>query len=181
MTIACLSPSAALSDADLHTLLSSVPERCIVLMEDVDCLFLPDSKTVLHPEQPPTEGERAPVKRSITLSGLLNAIDGIQASEGRVLIMTTNYKDRLPPSLTRPGRVDQGMLLENACSSQAHAMFQHFYHDTPGSFALAERFATIAGTGDTSMAAIQGHFLRHNTAEAAVEKASEELSTSKDN
>lgn len=30
----------------------------------------------------------------VTLSGLLNALDGVVSSEGRILFMTTNYIDR---------------------------------------------------------------------------------------
>ncbi len=42
----------------------------------------------------------------LTLSGLLNAIDGVTSTEGRILFMTTNYEERLDPALIRPGRVD---------------------------------------------------------------------------
>ena len=42
----------------------------------------------------------------LTLSGLLNAIDGVTSSEGRIVFMTTNYVDKLDPALIRPGRVD---------------------------------------------------------------------------
>lgn len=42
----------------------------------------------------------------VTLSGLLNAIDGTSSPEGHVLIMTTNFPEALDEVLTRPGRVD---------------------------------------------------------------------------
>ena len=42
----------------------------------------------------------------LTFSGLLNAIDGVTSTEGRIVFMTTNYVDRLDPALIRPGRVD---------------------------------------------------------------------------
>ena len=45
-------------------------------------------------------------KKSITLSGLLNVIDGIETNYGRVLVLTTNRKDSLDPALVRPGRCD---------------------------------------------------------------------------
>ena len=40
---------------------------------------------------------------TITFSGLLNAIDGVAAQEGRLLCLTTNRVDRLDPALIRPG------------------------------------------------------------------------------
>ena len=42
----------------------------------------------------------------MTLSGLLNAIDGVTSTEGRIMFMTTNYEERLDPALKRPGRID---------------------------------------------------------------------------
>jgi len=39
----------------------------------------------------------------VSLSGLLNAIDGIASAEGRLLFCTTNYLDRIDPALARPG------------------------------------------------------------------------------
>ena len=42
----------------------------------------------------------------LTFSGLLNAIDGVTSTEGRIVFMTTNYRDRLDSALIRPGRVD---------------------------------------------------------------------------
>jgi len=42
----------------------------------------------------------------ITFSGLLNALDGVAAQEGKVLVMTTNHVERLDPALVRPGRID---------------------------------------------------------------------------
>ncbi len=43
---------------------------------------------------------------ALTFSGFLNAIDGVRSQEGRIIIMTTNYKEKLDPALLRPGRVD---------------------------------------------------------------------------
>jgi len=39
----------------------------------------------------------------LTFSGLLNAIDGVTSTEGRILFMTTNHEQRLDPALIRPG------------------------------------------------------------------------------
>ena len=44
----------------------------------------------------------------VTLSGLLNFIDGLWSSCGdeRIIVFTTNHKDKLDPALLRPGRMD---------------------------------------------------------------------------
>ncbi len=40
------------------------------------------------------------------ISGILNALDGISISHGRVVIMTTNHIEKLDAALLRPGRID---------------------------------------------------------------------------
>lgn len=44
----------------------------------------------------------------VTLSGLLNFIDGLWSSCGdeRIVVLTTNHVERLDPALLRPGRMD---------------------------------------------------------------------------
>lgn len=44
----------------------------------------------------------------MTLSGLLNFIDGLWSSCGdeRIVIFTTNHREKLDPALLRPGRMD---------------------------------------------------------------------------
>lgn len=44
--------------------------------------------------------------QEVTLSFLLNLIDGVLETPGRILIMTTNHADRLDRALIRPGRID---------------------------------------------------------------------------
>jgi mitochondrial chaperone BCS1 len=44
----------------------------------------------------------------VTLSGLLNFVDGLWSAGGeeRIIVFSTNYKERLDPALLRPGRMD---------------------------------------------------------------------------
>lgn len=64
---------------------------------------------------------------SISLSGLLNAIDGVASHEGRILIMTTNKPESLDEALIRPGRVDVQVGFKNASSVQAAELFHRMY------------------------------------------------------
>ena len=64
---------------------------------------------------------------SISLSGLLNAIDGVASHEGRVLILTTNKPESLDEALVRPGRVDRQVAFANATSEQAGELFHRMY------------------------------------------------------
>ncbi len=63
----------------------------------------------------------------ITMSGLLNAIDGVASQEGRVLIMTTNYPEKLDDALIRPGRVDMKIEFTLASKEQIRELFLRMY------------------------------------------------------
>lgn len=60
-------------------------------------------------------------------AGLLNAIDGVAAQEGRLLFMTTNHPERLSSALTRPGRVDVRVEFRPASRDQAQCFFAAFF------------------------------------------------------
>ncbi|KAM1047827.1 hypothetical protein ACFX13_027681 [Malus domestica] len=89
-----------LRDSDLRKLLLGTANRSILVIEDIDC-------TVDLPDRRHTDGKKQHDVQ-LTLSGLLNFIDGLWSSCGdeRIIIFTTNHKDRLDPALLRPGRMD---------------------------------------------------------------------------
>ncbi|KAJ4471204.1 hypothetical protein C8R41DRAFT_870651 [Lentinula lateritia] len=64
---------------------------------------------------------------TLSLSGLLNALDGVAAAEGRLLFATTNHLDHLDPALSRPGRMDVWIDFKNASKWQAEALFRNFF------------------------------------------------------
>lgn len=43
--------------------------------------------------------------------GLLNVLDGVVDTPGRIVILTTNVVDVLDRALIRPGRIDKTILL----------------------------------------------------------------------
>lgn len=63
----------------------------------------------------------------ITLSGLLNALDGVSAQEGRLLFATTNRYSVLDPALVRPGRMDLHVEFKLASAFQARELYKRFY------------------------------------------------------
>ena len=62
-----------------------------------------------------------------SVAGLLNAIDGVAAQEGRMLFMTTNHLERLNEALIRPGRVDVRLEFTHASAEQITDFFVRFY------------------------------------------------------
>jgi energy-coupling factor transporter ATP-binding protein EcfA2 len=113
-----------MDDAYLMEILSEAPRDSIVLIEDIDSALRrgPASKEELQQEMILRYG-RMPV----TFSGLLNAIDGVGAQEGRLLFMTTNHIDRLDEALIRPGRVDAKFHLGKASRAAAGELFDQFF------------------------------------------------------
>ncbi|RAL66378.1 hypothetical protein DID88_006071 [Monilinia fructigena] len=69
--------------------------------------------------------------KGISLSGLLNIIDGVASHEGRVLVMTTNHPEKLDEALIRPGRVDHQVAFTNATRHQIQEIFERMYFKDP--------------------------------------------------
>ena len=65
----------------------------------------------------------------ITLSFILNIIDGIRETPGRILIITSNNYDSLDPALIRPGRIDMTLEMKNANIQTINQMFKHYYNE----------------------------------------------------
>ncbi|KAG6871307.1 hypothetical protein C0992_011297 [Termitomyces sp. T32_za158] len=117
-----------MDDASLSQLISELPEKCIALMEDIDAAF---SHTVnreeSHDETAPPGTSAQESSSRVSLSGLLNALDGVAAQEGRILFATTNKYDSLDPALCRPGRMDIHIEFKLASKYQAYELYQRFY------------------------------------------------------
>ncbi|SIN73435.1 chaperone BCS1 [Singulisphaera sp. GP187] len=144
--------SKVMTDESLRTLVDALPFGTILLIEDVDCAF----------------GARrnANDATGVTLSGLLNALDGVSSREGRILFLTTNHPERLDPALIRPGRVDRSFHLGNTTADQARRLFTWFYDggNQNGEIArLAGEFANRIPDGCLCMASIQVHLLRYRS------------------
>jgi chaperone BCS1 len=194
-----------LSETTLVRLLGAVPSRCIVLIEDVDAAGLgkrPDASPKKESTMSDTESTTdAPAKSApatnISLSGLLNAIDGVSSNEGRILIMTTNNPEALDKALIRPGRVDMHVTFALPTSVEIQELYLSMYKDMehgktkaesaeprPSSSnnppiltteelqALSRTFADSLPENRLSLAAIQGFLLSYKrNPRVAAEKA----------
>ncbi|CAI0648820.1 unnamed protein product [Colletotrichum noveboracense] len=100
---------AGVNDGRLSVLFAELPQRCVVLLEDVDAVGTTRTRDT-EPDESDlgSEASRNSSKPlgALSLSGLLNVLDGVASQEGRVLIMTTNHIEHLDNALIRPGRVD---------------------------------------------------------------------------
>jgi len=64
---------------------------------------------------------------ALSLSGLLNVLDGVIDTPGRIVIMTSNCPDMLDPALIRPGRVDKQLMLGYMGPEDVASMLEHYF------------------------------------------------------
>ena len=91
-----------------------VSERLYVI-EDIDAMGdavlrrewkRPTPATKKLTGDPLLDRDTEPEKEQLDLSFLLNLLDGTLEANGRILIITTNFPERIDRALIRPGRVD---------------------------------------------------------------------------
>lgn len=69
------------------------------------------------------------LKKNISVSYLLQKLDGLESSDGRVIIATTNNPDKINPALMRPGRFDLKLCLGNCTQDMYGKILENFYKD----------------------------------------------------
>ena len=140
--------NVAVSDEGLIAMLTDMPNSGLLILEEIDTIFKGRNAA----------GGRKASAAGVSFSGLLNALDGLTAKEGRIVIMTTNHIEHLDPALIRPGRVDKQIYFGYASKSQAERMFLRFFE---GQEKLAQMFADAIPEDLVSMASLQEHMIKH--------------------
>lgn len=80
-------------------------------------------------------GDREEEKEVIDLSFLLNLLDGTLEANGRILIITTNFPERIDRALIRPGRIDMIVHFKQCSRAIIQEMIDAFYD---GHYALPD-------------------------------------------
>lgn len=123
---------ADLSDKSLKDAMMGVPENSIILFEDIDAAGLEKRQLIgseEHDEHSPDGGTDKAVKSmfSVSLTGLLNVLDGFHAPSGVIFVMTTNAIEALDDALLRPGRIDYKLYMGQADAKQKADLFTRFF------------------------------------------------------
>jgi mitochondrial chaperone BCS1 len=148
-----------LTDNLMADLLQRTPPRSLILLEDIDAFF--------------NAREKQDARVQISFSGLLNALDGVGAQEGRIVVLTTNHPQRLDAALIRPGRIDVQVELGNASAEQLRGLLQRFLPgasdaaDTTAAQARIERLVALYRPGSLSPAQLQQVLIKAPNAQAA--------------
>jgi chaperone BCS1 len=132
---------SAINEGSLKSLFDNLPSRCIILLEDIDAVSsnrgaeTEDSRQIVTGS--PSRMSKS-VGGKVSLSSLLNVIDGVGSQEGRIMIMTTNHITRLDEALIRPGRVDKKVELGLADKKITVDLFYLVFMPVKGDVALPE-------------------------------------------
>jgi mitochondrial chaperone BCS1 len=148
-TLSLMNPK--LSDHTLAELLQRTPPRSLILLEDIDAFF--------------SARQKQDQRIAISFSGLLNALDGVGAQEGRIVMLTTNHREALDPALIRPGRVDVEFLIGLASAVQLRTLFLRFF---PQAQAQADAAVAAYRPQSLSPAQIQQALLASDAPQEAV-------------
>ncbi|KAI9087586.1 hypothetical protein K1719_011366 [Acacia pycnantha] len=124
--------TAVKDNTELRKLLIETTCKSIIVIEDIDCSLdltgqrkkkseiasdddLDKVNADLGRKEAKEDGSSSSSK--VTLSGLLNFIDGIWSASGgeRLIVFTTNYVEKLDPALIRRGRMDKHIELSYCC------------------------------------------------------------------
>ncbi|MBU6430022.1 MAG: ATP-binding protein, partial [Cyanobacteria bacterium REEB65] len=99
-------------DAELLGLIANVQPRSVLLFEDID---------VFH------AATKRDDENAVSLSALLNALDGIWTPRGLITILTTNNRDVLDDALVRPGRINLTERFDVMDAAHAQRLMAWFY------------------------------------------------------
>ncbi|KAI3670018.1 hypothetical protein L6452_41591 [Arctium lappa] len=161
--------TAVKDNTELRRLLIETSSKSIIVIEDIDCSMdltshrKKDKKEEIPPLLPPAAATAAESEASktskVTLSGLLNFVDGLWSACGgdRIIVFTTNHVEKLDPALIRRGRMDKHIEL-SYCGFEAFRVLVRNYlyledHDLFGSIyrLLAETRMTPADVAENLM------------------------------
>jgi chaperone BCS1 len=150
------------NDKSLVSAIKDIPPNSVIVFEDIDCVKTGraridgDERGRKQPGNPSEKPD--PIEQfGVTLSGLLNALDGFNAPEDVLFVMTTNKVEVLDEALLRPGRIDFRLYMGQACDEQKTEMYRRFFPSA--SISEARAFVERHRSAET-MAEFQGLLLR---------------------
>lgn len=108
--------------------------------------------------------------KQLTLSGLLNFIDGLWSTCGdeRIIIFTTNHKDRLDPALVRPGRMDMHIHM-SYCTYHGFKLLASNYLGINGHHKLFAEIESLLNETEVAPAQVAEEMMKSEDVDFALE------------
>lgn len=131
----CIMDLSMMSNKSLQQALATIPEKSILLLEDIDAATKITESRMPKPiiDDDDDRPARSPYEldgySNLTLAGLLNALDGVIPLHDVIVFMTTNHPENLDAALTRKARVDYTYELGPMKNDEIHEYIQVMYPD----------------------------------------------------
>ncbi|KAM0938090.1 putative ATPase, AAA-type, core, P-loop containing nucleoside triphosphate hydrolase [Dioscorea sansibarensis] len=140
----------------LKKLLIETSNKSIIVIEDIDCTV---------PLENRDSEDMDDNDRNVTLSSLLNLVDGLWSScgEEKIIMFTTNYKERLDHALLRPGRMDMHIYM-GYCSPSIFRILAFNYRDV-NKHPLFEKTETLIQEVEVTLATVMEELMRSDDCE----------------
>ncbi|KAK3127171.1 hypothetical protein QOZ80_7AG0569350 [Eleusine coracana subsp. coracana] len=185
------------SNTELQWLLLCMPNKSILVIEDIDCCCDTMSREAAETKKskvvneddggdgdaassdsstvPAAPAKPKSIENKVTLSGLLNLIDGLWSTSGeeRVIVFTTNYKDRLDPALLRPGRMDMHIYMGYCCWEAFKTLAKNYF--LLDDHALFQEIQDLLSEVEVTPAEVSEMLLRSDDADTALQGLTELL------
>ncbi|KAM5587137.1 AAA-ATPase [Rosa sericea] len=157
------------SDVELRSVLVATSNQSILVIEDIDCGLELQDRTLVKTTSSSKDKDRAD-EPAITLSGLLNFIDGLWSgsAEQRIIIFTTNHKDKLDPALLRPGRMDMHIHM-SYCTFGGFETLARNYLAIKEHQPLFDEIESLLQTAEVTPAQVAQELMKGDDAETALQ------------
>lgn len=130
----------------------------IIVFEDIDCgggvIFQRENSLESEPQKTDAvnqiiikSGSDKPthIPTALTLDDILNVIDGIYENSDRIIVLTSNFYNKLDSALIRPGRIDITLKLENITRDEIAEFYLFAFKTRITSEETMERLKQIDG------------------------------------
>jgi ATP-dependent 26S proteasome regulatory subunit len=96
---------------------------------------------------------------------MLNVLDGVVDTPGRIIILTSNHPEKLDPALVRPGRINRKVHMGRVHAAEALQMVRHYFAGCGGvSEAQERRLRRVLVDGALSPAELESLCAEHDCA-----------------
>lgn len=134
-----------MDDTKFTELISRIPADAIVSFEDIDA--------VTHDRKVETKSKN---EQTISLSTVLNTLDGPFTPDRFIFIITSNHPEKLDPALVRPGRIDVTKSFADSNEYQCRTIFKRFLPDAP----IEQENEFVANYVGKSMALLENELIK---------------------
>lgn len=109
--------SVSSDESFIETVLNA-QKNSIIVIEDIDCCQAANTR---EEEIKPRSGT------GVSMTALLNVLDGAYTPTGAIFVLTTNYPEKIDKALIRPGRCDRHIILDEFSGKDQGMLWNYYY------------------------------------------------------